>query len=40
MVVGGYWITDILFRVLVAKPLVEICVGKNSVALPVGKALT
>ena len=40
MVVGGYWIVDRLFRVLVAGPLVEILVERNSVALPIGKELT
>ena len=40
MVVGGYWIVITLLSVLEASPLVEICVEKNSVALPVGKALT
>ena len=40
MVVGGYWIVDMLLRVLIAGALVEIYEEKNSVALPVGKEVT
>ena len=40
MVVGGYWTVLVVFEILRVRGVVEMCVGKNAVALRVGRALT
>lgn len=39
-VVGGYWVMVVFFQMLWTGILLGIDVGKNPVALPVGRAMT
>lgn len=40
VVVGGCWIIVVFLRLFIVTGLIEACVGKSLVALPVGKAMT